>query len=141
MAIDHALANMQIMDIFVQDFNLKNKEFLIDTLKDKQKNLNVTYSVDNIYEEKGIGTVNLFINLSINDKEDKIIQLDLTSTALFRFSFSEDETNEVKREIMDEMLSQNGCAVLYSNTRAFISSVTSLMLLRGNHHITYVKCL
>ena len=92
MAIDHALANMQIMDIFVQDFNLKNKEFLIDTLKDKQKNLNVTYSVDNIYEEKGIGTVNLFINLSINDKEDKIIQLDLTSTALFRFSFSEDET-------------------------------------------------
>lgn len=52
MAIDHALANMQIMDIFVQDFNLKNKEFLIDTLKDKQKNLNVTYSVDNIYEEK-----------------------------------------------------------------------------------------
>lgn len=122
---------MQIIDIFVQDFKLKNKKFLIDTLKDKQKNLNITYSVDNIHEEKGIGTVSLFLNLSISDEEDKIIQLDLTSTAVFKFAFPENENDATKRKIMDEMLSQNGCAVLYSNTRAFISSTTSQMCSGG----------
>ena len=130
MNINEIVSDFQILGHSIKALSIENEFIYMDSTDDNlQRELNVSYELsdpfDPTFENDSIGgCVTLHINTrTYNDEYTASIHLELEGGFILKGSKSVDQLND--------MLSVNGCAALYSIGRGIISGITSQMAVDG----------
>lgn len=127
MDISNSIADFQFLGSKIVRINMDNSYLFFDYENDTRKSVNVTYNILQIETEAGEGkdgipemTGIVRLNSDIKVKDDiNHIFINILLEGGFCLSNSTDE------EHFRDMLSINGCAMLYSITRSIVMSITS----------------
>ena len=112
-------ADFQLMDNYISEFSLKvfNK---INNDKNLGINANIGFRIVDINEKKLIGQIELKYDIDITDNQDKVAKIIIVMNALFKGS------ENIDKEMFEQMLKMNGATTLSHLCRAYINSATAL---------------
>ena len=128
MDIKESLSEFQFIGSSIRSISLKNDLIQInDAMENLNRFIDVDYSIDelNVMEDEVYGIITLNVKVKVSEKKRK-----MSINLCVQGCFTSNRTTSDEEFI--EMLSNNGCATLYSISRAMIINLSSQSLASGS---------
>lgn len=124
MNIENSKSKFLFIGNTIRKFTINNNIINFHNPYDYDKTFDVEYKIDRIYEKEGdwTGILRLFISVCAQHKEEEEKNAMLHLVTEGYFSSNKQQT---EKEEFEKMLALNGCATLYSISRAIIMTTSS----------------